>query len=490
MTETLSNRSKWTYAASGLGRDMMYALYSTYLLVFFTDAIGVSDWELLAIGVVIAVARIWDAINDTLMGIIIDNTKSRYGKFKPWLLIGAITSAIMFFLLFQDFGLTGGRLVLVFTIIYVLSDMTFTMNDIAYWSMYPTFTSDPKERESIGSKARIFANLGMFITIALVPIIYQNFAAGPKAAFFWIALVIASIYLISQILVFFVVEPPKNHLVIENQPKTAFKDVLKIIFKNDQLVVIIIAIFLFNTGYYVTTALGIYFFNYDFNKYGGAEFTIFSGILALSQLASLSLFPVVAKKISRKQIFTYAIVFIAIGYLLFLMVGNLLPLNMVFVGLAGFFVFFGEGFIQVSVLVMLADTIEYGQWKLKTRNESVMFAINPFVVKLATSVQVLIVTATLAWSGLNQKVIEPLTSARELAASVGQVFTTDQARSLIQANVTDEMLLWLRISMVVLPALFILGAFLVYRTHYKIDYQLFDQIKKDIEKDLQKGDTQ
>lgn len=488
MSEMLSKRSKWTYTTSGLGRDMMYALYSTYLIVFFTDALGLSNWALVAVGVVIAVARIWDAINDTLMGIIIDNTKSKYGKFKPWLIIGAITSALMFFLLFQDFGLSGGWFVLVFTIIYVMSDMTFTMNDIAYWSMYPTFSNDPKERESIGSKARIFANLGMFLTIALVPIIYQNFAGGPKQAFFWIALVIASIYLISQILVFFIVEQPKNPLADVKQPKTSLKDVIKIITKNDQLMVIIIAIFLFNSGYYITTSLGIYFFNYDFNKYGGAEFTIFSGILAISQLTALSLFPVLAKSITRKQIFTIAIGLIMIGYLLFLTAGNVLPKTMLVVGLAGFFIFFGEGFIQVSVLVMLADTIEYGQWKLKTRNESVVFAINPFVVKLATSVQILVVTLTLAWSGLNDKVIKPLTNAREAAALLGTPWTTEQSRDFISSNVTDGMLLALRVSMIVLPALFILGAYLVYRKFYKIDYALFDQIKADIALDLEKGE--
>ncbi len=488
MSEMLSSRSKWTYTASGLGRDMMYALYSTYLIVFFTDALGLSNAELLGIGVVIAIARIWDAINDPLMGIIIDNTKSKYGKFKPWIIIGAFSSALMFFLLFQDFGLSGGWLIFVFTIIYVLSDMTFTMNDIAYWSMYPTFSSDPKERESIGSKARIFANLGMFLTIALVPIIYQNYSGGPKKAFFWIALVIASIYLISQILVFFFVKQPKNPLMDIKQAKTSLKDVVRIIIKNDQLLVIIVAIFLFNTGYYITTSLGIYFFNYDFNKYGGAEFTLFSGILAISQLTALSLFPVLAKKITRKQIFTMAIILIVIGYLFFLLVGNLLPMNMLFVGLAGFFVFFGEGFIQVSVLVMLADTIEYGQWKLKTRNESVVFAINPFVVKLATSMQILVVTATLAWSGLNNKVINPLTEARDAAAALGQTFTTEQARALISANVTSDMLLWLRISMVVIPVFFIIGSYLVYKTFYKIDYAMFEQIKLDIQKDLEKGD--
>ena len=92
------------YTVSGLGRDLAYTLYSTYLMVFFTDALGLTEWELIAVGVVMSIARIWDAINDPLMGIIIDNRTTKWGKFKPWILVGAITSAICFFLLFQDFG--------------------------------------------------------------------------------------------------------------------------------------------------------------------------------------------------------------------------------------------------------------------------------------------------------------------------------------------------------------------------------------------------
>jgi len=108
-TTSISKKTKYTYTISGMGRDMMYTLYSMYLIVFFTDVIGVSNWELIAIGTVIAIARIWDAINDPMMGIIVDNTHTRFGKFKPWILIGALTSAICFFLLFQDFGLSGTR---------------------------------------------------------------------------------------------------------------------------------------------------------------------------------------------------------------------------------------------------------------------------------------------------------------------------------------------------------------------------------------------
>ncbi len=479
----VSKQTKWTYAMSGMGRDMMYALYSTYLIVFFTDALGLPNWQLIAIGTIVAIARIWDAINDPIMGTIVDNTKSRYGKFKPWILIGALSSALIFYLLFQDLGLTGTAFVTVFGILYVLSGMTFTMNDISYWSMYPSFSTDPKERESIGSLARIFASLGMFLTIALVPIIYQNYASGPKAAFSVIALVICLIYVTSQIILFFVVKQPKNKIVDVKQEKTTLKDMVRIIFKNDQLLVIIVAIFLFNTGYFITTALGIYFFNYDFNRYGGAEFTMFSAILAVSQLSALMLFPVVAKKFTRKKIFGFAVSLMVIGYLLFMSVGyTFIPMNMLFIGIAGLFLFFGQGFIQVLVLVMLADTIEYGQWKLGTRNESVVFAINPFVTKLATAVQIFVVTTTLAVSGLNEGVIRPLTEAKESAASLGIPFTTENARALIESLVSSEMLLGLRLSMIIIPLLLIIISYVIYRWKYKIDAVMYEKITNDLNK--------
>lgn len=479
-SQKVSRRNKLTYSMSGIGRDMMYALYSTYLIVFFTDALRLPNWQLIAVGTIIAVARIWDAINDPIMGTIVDNTRTRYGKFKPWILIGAVSSAIIFFILFQDLGLSGTSFIVVFGILYVLSGMTFTMNDISYWSMYPSFTTDPKEREHIGSLARIFASLGMFITIAVVPIIYQNYAGGPKQAFSIIALVIGIIFVLSQVVVFFGVKQPKNLIIDASNEKTTLKSMVKVIFKNDQLLVIIIAIFLFNTGYFITTALGIYFFNYDFNKYGGFEFTLFSAILAISQLTALSLFPVIAKKMSRKKIFGMGIILITLGYLIFMSVGYILPMNMLFIGLAGLVLFSGQGFIQVLVLVMLADTIEYGQWKLGTRNESIVFAINPFVTKLATSMQVLVVTITLAVSGLNEGVIAPLTEAKENAAAQNLELSTEEARAIIASNVSPEMLLGLRSSMIIIPLLLILTSYVIYRMKFKIDAVFYHQITTEL----------
>ncbi|PKK96473.1 MAG: hypothetical protein CVV58_06160, partial [Tenericutes bacterium HGW-Tenericutes-3] len=324
--------------------------------------------------------------------------------------------------------------------------------------------------------ARIFASLGMFLTIALVPIIYQNFAGGPKKAFSVIALVIGLIFVISQVALFFGVKEQKSLITHVEQKKTRFRDMLKIIFKNDQLVVIIIAIFLFNTGYFITTSLGIYFFNYDFNKYGGIEFTLFSAVLAVSQLSALILFPILAKKMSRRKIFTMAIGMIAVGYALFMSVGYIFPMNMLTIGLAGLVLFSGQGFIQVLVLVMLADTIEYGQWKLGTRNESVVFAINPFVTKLATSVQTFVVSITLVASGLNSKVIQPVTAAKEANPEM----SNEDVRALIASNVTEPMLLGLRTSMIIIPLLLILVSYLIYRFKYKIDSKFYSQITNEL----------
>jgi melibiose permease len=477
----VDKRTKWTYATTGMGRDMMYALYANFLLVFLTDAIGVTDQVLIAVGVIIAVARIWDAINDPIMGVIIDNTQSKHGKFKPWILMGAISSSIVFYLLFQDFGLSGTAFLVVFGLLYVISGMTFTMNDIAYWSLYPSLTSDPKERESIGSLARIFASLGMFIVVAAVPIVYQNMFGTPKQAFSVIALVVCMIYLASQIVIFVFLKQPNNKLTKVHQPKTRLLEMFKIIGKNDQLLVIIISILLFNIGYFITTALGIYFFNYDFNRYGGGEFTIFMGVLAVSQLTALILFPMLVRKISRKKLFTLSFIMIAVGYALFISVGYILPMNMLFIALAGLVLFSGQGFIQVLVLVMLADTIEYGHWKLGTRNESIVFAINPFVVKMATAFQTIIVSVTLAVSGLNSKVIKPLTDMIKENPN----FPSDQARAFIEANTTPEMLLILRGSMIIVPFILILASYLVYRTYFKIDSAFFAKITDDLKKRLE-----
>ncbi|MGI6360155.1 MAG: MFS transporter [Acholeplasmatales bacterium] len=152
---------------------------------------------------------------------------------------------------------------------------------------------------------------------------------------------------------------------------------------------------------------------------------------------------------------------------------------MIVIGIAGFLLFFGQGFMQVLHIIMLADTIEYGQLKLGKRNEALIFSINPFVVKLATSIQTLVVALTLALSGMNEKVIKPLT---ELIDTTNP--STEIIRERISLTMTNEMVFLLRASMLIIPFLFVLGSYLLYIFKYKIDEKKYVEITQQLQEKI------
>ncbi|HSN65407.1 MAG TPA: MFS transporter, partial [Fusibacter sp.] len=164
-------RNRYAFGLGTIGRDMLYTLESMYLIYYLTDVLDLPTSTLWWITAVLFVARIFDAFNDPIMGVIVDNTHGKYGKFKPWIAIGALGTGIVTILMFTDFGLTGSTYVMLFAIIYVLWDISFTANDIGYWSMLPSLSLDQKEREKIGAFARICANIGLFfVVVGIVPI--------------------------------------------------------------------------------------------------------------------------------------------------------------------------------------------------------------------------------------------------------------------------------------------------------------------------------
>lgn len=166
-----NKRNKYFFGLGTIGRDMFYSVISMYLIWFLTEILDLSDQMLAWTGGILTFMRIFDALNDPIMGLIVDNTKSRWGKFKPWILVGALTSAIFMVLLFTDLGLSPVEYIIFFTIFYLSWDITYGLNDIAYWSMMPSLSLDQKEREKIGAFARICANIGLFVVVVgILPI--------------------------------------------------------------------------------------------------------------------------------------------------------------------------------------------------------------------------------------------------------------------------------------------------------------------------------
>jgi len=365
-------------------------------MVYITEALQVDNTVLAIMTTMILVLRIIDAVNDPIMGLIVDNTNSRWGKFKPWILIGAVGAAAMMVLLFADMGLTGVAYIVVFGVIFFIWDVAFGLNDVAYWSMMPSLSTDQKVREKIGSFARICASIGLFsVVVGVVPITgaLGDALGSAKHGWFLFAVIIAILMLSFQSITLIGVKEPKG--VFKKQESTSLLQMLKVLGKNDQLMWVAVSLSLFMIGYTTTTMFGVHFFKY---AYGNENtYPIFAAVLGVSQLTAFTLFPAVSKRIRRRRLYTFATISVVIGYILFF----LSPMNMIFIGAAGVLIFVGQAFIQVLMLMFLADSIEYGQWKLGKRNESITFSVQPFINKIGGAIASGVLGLTLILSGIN-----------------------------------------------------------------------------------------
>ena len=332
------NRNKFTFGLGTVGRDMVYSMVSMYLIFYMTDIIEMSTSTLWWITAIVLGARVFDALNDPVMGVIVDNTNTKYGKFKPWIAFGALVSGVLTVLLFTDFGLQGAAYIGVFAVIYLCWGMSFTANDISYWSMLPSLSLDQKKREEIGSVARICANIGLFFVVAgIVPITTAlgDALGSMQKGYFAFAILIVLIMWGGQCITLFGVKEPK--VVEKEQEHTSLREMVKVIFGNDQLLYTAISMALFMIGYTTTTSFGLYYFKYAYGDEG--MYSIFAVILGVSQIAALVVFPMISRHFERKTLYWFATILVVAGYVIFFFA----PTNtMTFIGIAGVLLFVGQ----------------------------------------------------------------------------------------------------------------------------------------------------
>ena len=448
--ENTSIRNRITFGLGTIGRDMVYAIVSMFLLFYLTDVINLPSNIMWWIAGIILVARIFDALTDPLMGFIVDNTNSRWGKFKPWLVVGTITSPIFTVLLFSDFGLQDTTFIITFAIFYFMWGIAYTTHDISYWSMLPVLSLNQKEREKIGALARIFANIGLFfVVVGIEPLtrMWGQALGSMQSGFFLFSICISIFMAMGLCVSIFGVR--ETGIVTCKKQSTPVRELFGIIFKNDQLFFTAIAMSLFMIGYMTTTGFGLYYFKYAYGDQG--MFAIFSAILGISQLTALAVFPLFSKKFDRKTLYTGAIISISTGYIIFFFA----PVTtMVFIGIAGVLIFFGQAFVQLLMLMFLADSVDYGHWKLGKRNDSISFSIQPLINKMGGAVGSGIVAAIIIVSGINEA---------ETAAEV-----------------TPEGLLMMKAAMLIFPMFCYGFSYLIYRLKFKIDANFHSQILSDL----------
>ncbi|WP_287284640.1 MFS transporter [Treponema sp.] len=548
----LSGKEKISYGLGAVGKDMVYMLSASYILYYYQDLLGVSA---IAMGIILLIARIFDAFNDPIMGIIVAKTKTRWGKFRPWLLIGTLTNAVVLFLMFSaPPALNKTGLIAYAAVTYIVWGVTYTMMDIPYWSMIPAFTKGGKEREGLSALARSCAGVGSavisIITVMTVFALGMKFSPDAEAYKNSVALIeqtkaaqeklIDSICLetavtadelelyavkikenkgdeasaalinaaekdflekgMSQALldeykavvtnvavaekdsvkakvpvertgykyfslivaVLFVVFIVITCAAIKEKSTVKFQspsvgEMFRALFRNDQAVVIVAAIVMINTALYITSNLVIYFFKYDFNpaafESNYSMFNMFGGGFQI--LAMMILFPLFRKFMNTVKIF-YASFFMAFtGYIILLFVAVSGTSNFWALVPSAFLIMSAIGMLNVVVTIFLANTVDYGELKNHRRDESVIFSMQTFVVKLASGISALIASVVLAVCNINKDAI----NGTKLAASST---------------------IGLRMSMTLIPLVVLIAGLIIFKTRFILNDKKVQEINEQL----------
>ena len=392
-TKKLSGKEKTSYGLAAVGKDLCYMLSASYVLYYFQDIMGVPA---AAMGVILLVARVFDAFNDPIMGIITAKTKTRWGKFRPWLFIGTVLNAVILYVMFSaPPSLTPSGITAYAAVFYILWGTTYTMMDIPYWSMIPAFTEGGKERETLTTLARSCAGVGSALITIVTVIAVQALGAGnERVGFSRFALIIAAVFVLFETIAVLTIREKST----VDMKTSSVGDMFKALIKNDQTMVVVLAIVLVNTAVYITSNLVIYFFKYDV---GGAtwynDYTLFNTFGgAISILSMMLLFPFLRRFFTTTRIFYIAAGAGILGYLALIAIAFLTPMSNIYLLLIpGFLIFAANGILTVLVTVFLANTVDYGELQNGTRDESVVFSMQTFVVKLASGIAALAASLTL-----------------------------------------------------------------------------------------------
>ena len=439
--QKLTSREKYSYGIGAYGKDLACGIVYTFLMIYFTDVVGINP---AFVGTLFLMARLWDAINDPIMGMIVDNTRSRFGKFRPWIFIGTILNSVVLFLLFRKPDLEGTSLYLYYSVMYILWGMTYTIMDIPYWSMIPTLATTKEDREKISVVPRIFASLGgLTVTTFGIALVNKLGNGNQIKGCEYFALGIVIIFIISTIVTCINVKE-KTQVQVNNE-KVNIKQAFNILKQNDQLLVFIGIVLAYNLAMQLAGGAAIYYFKYVAGK--ESLFSLYS-FFKVAEIGGLMLFPVVTRKIGRQQVFRMATILPMFGLITLFISGLIAPQSILFISVSAVLLNLGSGFLLGSTTVMLADIVDYGEYKLGSRNESIIFSAQTLLVKLASAL-----SGWLIGVGLSL---------------IGYV-----AGAAVQSNIT---IIGIRVIMTIIPSIVALVMYVIYKSKYKINGSFHDEI--------------
>lgn len=459
------------YACGTFGHDIFYAMIGTYFIVFVTsnlfnsDDVAHNDYMIGLITTLILVIRIAELFIDPFIGNTIDKTNTRWGRFKPWVIVGGLVAAVSLAILFTDIGgLTSSPMIylIVFAVLYIIMDIFYSAKDVAIWSMIPAMSFDSKEREITATFARVGSVFGaQLVTVMVIPIVLAfskdaNGGAGDSSGWFAFAIIGGGISLLGAVILGLGTKEHPSALR-ENKKDTTFGEVFSVLRKNDQLMWLAFMYLIFGLGQNLVNSFQIYYFTYIL---GDSTQLSFLGVInVVIGLLAVVLFPALTTKFKRRNLFFYSVVIMIIAVAIYAFAGQ----NSILVLFAAGLFNLPQPLIFLVVLMTLTDTVEYGQLKLGHRDESLVLCVRPLIDKLSGAITSGVVGLTAILVGMSGKATA--------------------------ASITDENKFLFGLIMFAAPVVFIVIATLIFKVKVTLTEEKHAEIVRELEhtwKDISK----
>lgn len=399
------------YLIGMAGQNIIYGIISSGLAFYFSNVIALPA---MAISVIMAIARVWDAINDPMMGTFVDKTKSKWGKCRPYLIFMPIIIMIGTILCFangiyseaNNSTIQNVMIIAWAGISYILWGMLYTAADIPLWGIASRMTANESKRSNLLSLARMVAGIGGALGFVMTPIaqgLAKVMPGNTAQALQWAFIVVAIVLAIVGTILFQCAALAKERVDCEEEKKRGIIDNFKIMWANKPFRRILIS-GIIRSPFQLLLILAmplmtLYFGNNgataDFVKnillqYGPIAVGVFGG-----QFGAMALTPILCKKFEKKTIFNVmnivsgiAFAFIFVLYLIFPTTLGGVPI--ILLSIAFLLASAGVGFIMVLQSMMIADCVDYEEHTNGTRPDGVFFSGQSFLTKLAAGLAVMI----------------------------------------------------------------------------------------------------